>query len=88
MIRELVLPPNFGDYAWEVEAKGYCDAAVRVNDSLISVTFYDPTRLEQEIGDDIEAGRLFTLKRLLVVERVTLENMQSAIATARSEFFE
>jgi len=88
MNRELVLPSDFGDYAWEVEAKGYCDAAVRVDDSLISVTFYAPTRLEQEIGDDIEAGRLFTLKRLLVVESVTVDNMQSAIARAPSEFFE
>jgi hypothetical protein len=60
---------------------------VRVGDSLISVTFYDPTRLQQEIVDDIEAGRLFTMKRLLVIELVTIENMQWAVAQAPSEFY-
>lgn len=88
MTRELVLPPDFGDYAWEVEAKGYFDAAVRVDDSLISVSFFDPVRLQQEIADDIEEGRSFTTKRLLVIERVTVDNMQSAVAAAASDFLE
>lgn len=43
MSRELVLPPDFADYAWEFEAKGYFfDAAVRVDGLLISVSFFDP----------------------------------------------
>jgi hypothetical protein len=88
MVRELILPPNYDDYAWEVESKGYFDSAVRVGDSLISVTFYDPTRLQQEIAGDLEAGRPFTVKRLLVIELVTIENMQRAVAEAPSEFFE
>jgi hypothetical protein len=88
MTRELVFPPDFSDYAWEVESKGYFDADVRVGDPLVSVAFYDPTRLQQEVDDDIEAGRLFALKRLLVVERVTIDNMKSAVAEAPSEFFE
>ncbi len=40
-------PQDFDHDAWEVEAKGYCDADVRVDDSLISVGFYEPTRLRQ-----------------------------------------
>lgn len=89
MVRELVLPPDFDDFVgFEVESKGYLDAAVRVGDSLISVTFYDPTRLRQDIDADIEAGLLFTLKRLLVIELVTVENMQWAVAEAPLDFFE
>jgi hypothetical protein len=88
MNRELVLPEDFDDYGWEVEYKGYFDATVRVDDSLISVTFYDPTRLQQEITDDLEAGRIFTVKRLLVIERVTIDNMRSAVTGAPLDFFE
>lgn len=88
MIRELVLPQDFSDYAWEVESKGYFDAAVRVGDSVVTVSFYEPTRLQQEIVDDIEAGRLFTIRRLLVIEMVSIENMQWAVAEAPSDFFE
>ncbi|ALV42857.1 hypothetical protein AU252_18250 [Pseudarthrobacter sulfonivorans] len=89
MIRELVFPPDFGDYAWEVESKGvFWGAAVRIDDSLISVTFYEPTRLQQDIDAELETGRLFTVKRLLVIERVTIANMQSAVTEAPSEFFE
>lgn len=61
---------------------------MRVGDSLINVTFYDPTRLQQEIVDDIQVGRLFTQKGLLVIELVTIENMQWAVAEAPSGFFE
>ncbi|ELT44043.1 hypothetical protein ACJJV6_17185 [Arthrobacter nitrophenolicus] len=87
MNRELVLPPGFGDYAWEFEAKGYLDAAVRIDGSLISVSFYDPVRLQQDIAADIQAGRIFTVKRLLVIEQVTIENMQWAVAEAPLDFF-
>lgn len=89
MVRELVLPPDFDDFvAFEVESKGYLDAAVRVDDALINVTFYDPTRLQQDIVDDLEAFRHFTAKRLLVIELVTIENMKWAVTEAPSEFFE
>ncbi|TNB76374.1 hypothetical protein FHJ30_02045 [Arthrobacter sp. BB-1] len=87
MTRELVLPQDFSDYAWEVESKGYFDAAVRLGDSLIPVSFYDPVRLQQEIADDIESDRLFTIRRLLVIEVVTVENMKWAVAEAADDFF-
>jgi hypothetical protein len=63
-------------------------AAVRIDDSLIGVTFYEPTRLQQDIDAELETGRLFTVKRLLVIERVTVANMQLAVTEAPSEFFE
>jgi hypothetical protein len=89
MIRQLIFPPDFSDYAWEVESKGvFWGAAVRIDNSLIDVTFYEPTRLRQDIEADIEAGRLFTVKNLLVIEKVTIRNMQLAVSAAPEEFFE
>lgn len=55
---------------------------------VVDVTFYDPTRLAQDIAHEIAAGRLFTNARLLVLARVTPENMQAAIASAPSRLFE
>jgi hypothetical protein len=88
MTRELLFPPDFDDYAWEVESKGvFWGAAVRIDDWLIGVTFYEPTRLQQDIDAEWEGGTLFIVKRLLVVERVTIENMRSAVREAPSDFF-
>jgi len=89
MDRELVLPADFGDYAWEVESKGYfSDALVRIGNRLVPVTFYEPVRLAQDVGSEIAAGRLFSASRLLVLERLSVENMQAAVAGAPVELFE
>ncbi|WP_077489823.1 hypothetical protein [Sinomonas mesophila] len=89
MKRELVLPPDFDDYGWEVEYKGvFWGGAVRVDDRLINVIFYAPVRLQQDIAADPSAGRLFTEKHLLVVARVTLENMRWVVENAPDGFFE
>lgn len=46
MEHKLVLPPDFSEYAWEVEAKGvFWDAGVVIDDNPVQVTFYDPARL-------------------------------------------
>lgn len=88
MSRELVLPPDYSVYAWEIKDKGVLDTYVLVDDLPVSVSFFDPVRLQQEIADDLEQGRHFTVKRLLVVERVTLQNMQLAVSEAPPEFFD
>lgn len=87
MTRELVLPQDFGDYAWEVESKGYFDAAVRPGDSLIPASFFDPVRLQKDIADDIESYHLFIIRRLLVIDVVTVDNMKWAVAEAPDDFF-
>ena len=88
MDRELILPTDFADYAWEVESKGYLDARVRAGERVVDVSFYDPTRLAQDIAEEVAAGRLFSSARLLVLARVTPENMQAAIANAPARLFE
>jgi hypothetical protein len=89
MERELVLPTDFDDYAWELESKGYfTDAAVQIGDKHVGVSFYEPTRLSQDIAEELAAGRPFAISRLLVVERVTLENMRIAVTRAPAALFE
>ena len=47
---KLTLPEDFEDYAWEAEAKGvFWDTSARIGDREVTVTFYDPVRLSQDI---------------------------------------
>lgn len=88
MDRQLILPADFADYEWEVESKGYfTDAAVRIGQRDVPVIFYEPTRLAQDIDEDLTSGRNFFVARLFVVPRVTRESMLSAVAAAPEEIF-
>jgi len=88
MDRELILPSDFDDYAWAAEAKGYLwEAVVNVDGARIEVNFYDPARLAQDVADDLAHNGAFAAKRLLVVARVTVDNMRAAIDAAPPEFF-
>lgn len=88
MDRELVLPPDFEDYAWEVESKGvFWDATVRVGDGSVAVTFYDPARLSQEVNDELNDRSSVELVRTLIVPSVTEKQMRDAVARAPLEFF-
>lgn len=89
MTRELVLPPDFHDYAWEVEAKGvFWDALVRLGDIDVAVTFYDPVRLLQDTTDELAERPTFGLERVLVVPKVTEEHMRTAVDRTPIEFFQ
>lgn len=89
MEQQLLLPADFGDYAWEVESKGYfLDARVLIGSRHLAVSFYEPTRLAQDIAEELAAGRPFHATRLLVVASVTSESMRAALASAPLEFFE
>ncbi len=49
-----MLPADFGDYAWEVEAKGVLmDVLVPVGDREVEVSFYDPVRLVQDLAEEM-----------------------------------
>lgn len=90
MKRELVLPPDFDEYGWEIEHKGYfLDAAVRLdNGRVVTVTFYSPVRLQQDVDAEFELGNPFVAERLLVVKVVNVENMQSAIQWVPDGFYQ
>lgn len=68
--------------AWEVEQKGWFEGAVAVmpNGVQIPVSFWDPTRLSQELNDRVKSGRVcFAEPGLIIVPSVTLGYMQRAI---------
>lgn len=77
----LVLPADFDDYAWEVQAKGYFgDALMTVAGKRYRLNFYDPTRLSQEIASELERGAAFAEPNLVIVRAVTKSDMQQAAA--------
>lgn len=87
MIR-LLLPEGYNEYAWEVEAKGYLwDACVELDGRVVAVTFYDATRLAQDVAEESIAGRVFAAKRLLVVPSVTQVHMEAAVKSVDPTFF-
>ncbi len=78
----LTLPDNFDEYAWEVEAKGcFNDVFVDAGDGNISLSFYDPTRLHQEIQDSLKSGIPFFGRNIVIVERVTRACIEAAVTT-------
>ena len=82
----LILPDDFDDDEWEVEAKGALrDVEIRRGGRAARVTFYDPVRLSQDIESQIRAGRAFAVERLIVVNRVNRSQMESAIVNLGDE---
>jgi hypothetical protein len=78
--------------AWEVEQKGWFEGAVAVmpNGLEITLSFWDPVRLSQEISDGARLGRAcFAEPGLVVVPSVTREHMQNAIKElAKAKYFD
>lgn len=84
----LKLPDDFEEYAWEVEAKGvFWDARVAVDGLELPVIFYDPARLAQDIEEDVGAQRSFAVRNLIVVRRVTIEEMTGAVSALHPDLF-
>ena len=89
MTRELVLPADFQEYAWDVEDKGFFWlASALIEGTHFPLTFYDPVRLQQDVLAELESGRPFTATRLLVIDTVTVDAMRTALLEAPDELFE
>ena len=85
---ELVLPDDFDDYAWEVEAKGcLLDATVRWSGYDFVVSFYDPVRLAQTIASDLEQSSQTAFDRLVVLSHLTREGVCAAARALPPGFF-
>lgn len=83
-----MLPDDFADYAWEVEAKGVLwDARVVLESRELLVTFYDPVRLAQDVEEDVESQHSFVVGNLIVVKRLTVDEMTGAVAALPPGFF-
>jgi hypothetical protein len=76
----LVLPVDFDDYAWEIEAKGWFnDAVVMYEGEKYRITFYDVARLSQDIEEALSAHAAFVEKNIVILNSVTREAMEHAI---------
>jgi hypothetical protein len=85
---KLKLPDDFEDYAWEVEAKGvFWDAHALVEDRDVPVVFYDRRRLAQDVEDDIREQHFAAIAHLIVIDRLTIEQMTDAMNQIDSSFF-
>jgi hypothetical protein len=83
-------PADFDERARvEHEMKGWlAGVTVRVasDEPPASVTFVDPVRLSQELADNAASGKPWVIEsNLIVVERVSEDNMRRAIMAAVSE---
>ena len=78
--------------AYEVEMRGYWSHSfVKFDDgSCRDVVFYDPVRLAQDLEEETTQGRPFIAeKRLIVLNSVTVEEMQKAVnCLAKEGFFD
>lgn len=89
MIRtELVLPEDFANYSWEVESKGvFWDAVIQRGERRVAVTFYDPTRLTQDVNEELASENEVLLSHVIVLTKVTLAEMERSVANLPDEFF-
>jgi hypothetical protein len=77
----LVFPDGFEGYAWELEPKGWFnEARLEFQGRLYRLMFYDPTRLSQDIDDELQRGGVFFEPNLVVVPTVNRQNMEKAAA--------
>jgi hypothetical protein len=88
MEARLVLPDDFADYAWEVEAKGvFWDVFLELGERRIPVTFYEPTRLAQDVEEELLSYSQVLLSHVIVVKKVTVEEMVRSTASLPDDFF-
>jgi hypothetical protein len=76
---EIDFGDGFAQYEWETEAKGWFDGRVKVGGSEVTISFYDPIRLAQEVQDALDQAGLFFEKNVVVIPKVNRENMEKAV---------
>jgi hypothetical protein len=79
---EIEFPKGFDEFEWEVEAKGWLQGVVvTIERRRYRVTFYDPTRLAQDIADELQEKSVYLESNVLVVPSVTRAHMEKAVET-------
>jgi hypothetical protein len=78
---EVVYPDAMDEYDWVVrEAKGWIEVTVRWTGGEKAITFYDPTRLAQDVQSAIEQSGYFAERALLVVPTLSKEAIETVVA--------
>jgi hypothetical protein len=81
---------HFDEREWEVTAKGwFSDLLVEYGDRVYRPAFYDPTRLAQEIADEVTSSRgYFIEQNLVVVQTLDRSNIVAALDALSERDFE
>ena len=75
----LNLPADFADFEWELEAKGWFEASITALGRKYRLHFYDPTRLQQTVEDELPARGMFFEPNVVIVTLVNKANMERAV---------
>jgi hypothetical protein len=74
-----IIPPDFDEWSWEWECKGYYPGSSIVSDGRVYILcFYDPVRLGQTIESYLQSDGFFFESNLVVVPSVTRPNLERA----------
>jgi hypothetical protein len=77
---EIEFPNGFDELEWEAEAKGWLQGVVvTIERRRYKVTFYDPTRLAQDIEDELQERSVYFESNVLVIPSVTRAHMEKAV---------
>lgn len=89
MTTELILPVNYDEIAPIIESKGVLfDVGILREGRVVYATFYEPTRLQQDVASDLEYAESCSFNRVVVVRAVNEENMRVAASRLPPSFFE
>lgn len=86
----VILPDDFDERAaFEAPAKGWLSVLVETKDHRhFSVYFCDPVRLQQDLDENIRAGKpYFAEPGLIVVPEVTVDAVQEAVQSLFEQGF-
>lgn len=75
----LNLPEDFNEYSWEFKLRGCCQLDIEIYDKIYTFNFYDSVRLNQTIKDDLNSSQFFFYENLVVLESITIENIEKFI---------
>jgi hypothetical protein len=76
---EIEFPERFDEFAWEAEAKGWLQVVVTIDGRRYKVTFYEPTRLAQDIERELQNRSFYLESNVLVIPSVTRAHIQKAV---------
>ena len=78
---QVIYPHTMDDYDWYMtESKGWIEVTVQWAARRKTITFYDPTRLAQEVQSAAARSGYFAESAVVVLPAVTKEAIEAAIA--------
>lgn len=78
---QVIYPSSMDDYDWAMtETKGWVEITIQWATRRKTVTFYDPTRLAQEVQSAVTRSGYFAESAVVVLPAVTKEAIEAVIA--------